>query len=123
MKTSSPRDVNRRSVLIIPASVLATLACFPLPGRAADVDTAQDVDILAPQVPARKRVLVLGATGRVGSATVLSLLSAGHDVRAVVRNVSSLPQSLLPFIEPRGPGDSTGRLVPVSYTHLRAHET
>ena len=111
VKTSSPRDVNRRSVLIIPASVLATLACFPLPGRAADVYTAQDVDILAPQVPARKRVLVLGATGRVGSATVLSLLGAGHDVRAVVRNVSSLPQSLSPFIEPRGPGDSTGRLV------------
>ena len=111
---SSPRDVNRRSVLTAPVGVLAALACVPLAGRAAELDEAQAVDTLAPQVPARKCVLVLGATGRVGSATVLSLLHAGHDVRAIVRNASSLPTSFLPFTEPRGPGDEvTGRLVPI----------
>ena len=112
--TSSPRDVNRRSFLTAPVGVLAALACVPLAGRAAELDEAQAVDTLAPQVPARKCVLVLGATGRVGSATVLSLLRAGHDVRAIVRNASSLPTSFLPFVEPRGPGDEvTGRLVPI----------
>jgi hypothetical protein len=67
VKTSSPRDVNRRSVLTAPVGVLAALACVPLAGRAAELDEAQAVDTLAPQVPARKCVLVLGATGRVGS--------------------------------------------------------
>ena len=40
VETSSPRDVNRRSVLTAPVGVLAALACVPLAGRAAELDEA-----------------------------------------------------------------------------------
>jgi nucleoside-diphosphate-sugar epimerase len=40
------------------------------------------------------RVLVVGATGKVGHATTRALLAAGHEVRALVRNPARAPQLL-----------------------------
>ena len=111
----SPRGkMNRRSVLAAPVGVLAALASVHLPARAADVDAA---DAVAPSPMKadreKKRILLLGATGRVGSATALALLREGHDVRAIVRDRFSLPPSFLPFISASSAADGGpgGRLM------------
>ncbi len=43
---------------------------------------------------APKSVLLLGATGTIGSATALALLEAGHKVSAPVRSLDGLPKAL-----------------------------
>jgi len=42
----------------------------------------------SPDKPFRKKVLVLGASGLIGSAIVRGLLDAGHDVVALARNIA-----------------------------------
>ena len=57
------------------------------------------------------KVALIGATGFVGSAVLKELLQRGHEVVALVRDPAKLAA------QPRL------QAVPVSYTHLRAHET
>ncbi len=51
-----------------------------------------------PQPPTRLRVLMLGATGTIGRATVAQLLAQGHEVVALVR-----PDGTPPLQEARPP--------------------
>lgn len=52
------------------------------------------------------RALVTGATGKVGHATVRALLDAGHEVRALVRDVARA-RSVVPSGAALVPGDAT----------------
>ena len=61
--------------------------------------TAEDEDEVPQQKKKKKKtVLVLGATGRVGSAATRALLRRGHDVRAVVRSKDSIPVDLTSYL-------------------------
>lgn len=56
--------------------------------------------------PAPRRVLMFGATGTIGRATVQALAERGHEVVAVVRQPPAMPAALWP-----GPDSLPGRIV------------
>jgi NAD(P)-dependent dehydrogenase (short-subunit alcohol dehydrogenase family) len=98
--------VPRRALLAVPP--LAALVSLPRPSRAddrapaaSDLAPASDPAVApanVPPTPAKRTVLVLGATGRVGHAATLALLREGHDVRAVVRSAARLPADLAAYV-------------------------
>ena len=110
--------VPRRALLVVPP--LAAFASLPRPSRADDrAPPASDpapAPAIVPPTPAKRTVLVLGATGRVGHAATLALLRDGHDVRAVVRSAARLPADLAAYVRDDAAADAAStraRLFPL----------
>lgn len=80
------------------------------------VTTSLEMHSSLPPNENRKTVLVIGATGRVGSAVTRALLNKGHDVRVIVRDASRLPAELLGYIKEESSNtdnNETPRLTPI----------
>jgi divinyl chlorophyllide a 8-vinyl-reductase len=60
--------------------------------------------IPAPEFPSssRRRIMVLGATGTIGQATVRALVQRGHDVVCFVRGTDDRSASAAPLLEGKG---------------------
>jgi hypothetical protein len=111
-----PPASSRRAILIAGGFALQPLlARWSAAAAATEATTNDDATSLdettratalqQPKQPSRdgtavkKTVLVLGATGRVGSAATRTLLRRGHDVRAVVRSAAGLPPDLMRYLD------------------------
>ena len=98
--TAIPATYSGLLSLVAAASAVGAALCgvrdFAASNRLARLKSAPASDLVA-ALPGRQTVLITGATGFIGSRLVASLIAAGHQVTALVRNPAKADLLPLPI--------------------------